>query len=52
MGQPAEDAAGGAPSPHHGYAADTAAYLRRLKGIEGQVRGIVRMVDEDTYCID
>lgn len=35
-----------------GYAADKAAYLRRLKRIEGQVRGIARMVDEDKYCID
>ena len=26
--------------------------LRRLKSIEGHVRGIERMVDEDTYCID
>ncbi|MFF1385713.1 metal-sensitive transcriptional regulator [Arthrobacter sp. NPDC058288] len=39
------------PSPN-GYAADKAAYLRRLKRIEGQVRGIARMVDEDSYCID
>ncbi|WP_394252895.1 metal-sensitive transcriptional regulator [Arthrobacter pityocampae] len=36
----------------HGYAADKDAYLRRLKRIEGQVRGIARMVDEDKYCID
>ena len=36
----------------HGYATDKAAYLRRLKRIEGQVRGIARMVDEDAYCID
>ncbi|WP_427007717.1 metal-sensitive transcriptional regulator [Pseudarthrobacter sp. H2] len=36
----------------HGYTADKAAYLRRLKRIEGQVRGIARMVDEDAYCID
>jgi DNA-binding FrmR family transcriptional regulator len=35
-----------------GYAADKAAYQRRLKRIEGQVRGIARMVDEDVYCID
>ena len=28
------------------------AYLRRLKRIEGQVRGIARRVDEDKYCID
>ena len=26
--------------------------LRRLKSIEGHVRGVQRMVDEDTYCID
>ena len=26
--------------------------LKRLRRIEGQVRGIQRMVDEDTYCID
>ena len=36
----------------HGYAADKGAYLRRLKRIEGQVRGIARMIDEDKYCID
>lgn len=36
----------------HGYASDKDAYLRRLKRIEGQVRGIARMVDEDKYCID
>jgi DNA-binding FrmR family transcriptional regulator len=36
----------------HGYADDKARYQRRLKRIEGQVRGIARMVDEDVYCID
>ena len=35
-----------------GYTADKAAYQRRLGRIEGQVRGIARMVDDDTYCID
>jgi DNA-binding FrmR family transcriptional regulator len=35
-----------------GYAEDKAAVQRRLKRIEGQVRGIARMVDEDAYCID
>jgi DNA-binding FrmR family transcriptional regulator len=35
-----------------GYSADKAAYQRRLRRIEGQVRGIARMVDDDTYCID
>jgi DNA-binding FrmR family transcriptional regulator len=36
----------------HGYTAEKDAYLKRLKRIEGQVRGIARMVDEDVYCID
>jgi DNA-binding FrmR family transcriptional regulator len=27
-------------------------YLTRLKRVEGQVRGLQRLVDEDTYCID
>ena len=35
-----------------GYTEDKDAYLRRLRRIEGQVRGIARMVDEDVYCID
>ncbi|MBK7822377.1 MAG: metal-sensitive transcriptional regulator [Tessaracoccus sp.] len=38
--------------PHRGYSPEKAAYLRRLKLIEGQVRGIARMVDDDQYCID
>ncbi|GAA3707248.1 metal-sensitive transcriptional regulator [Zhihengliuella alba] len=36
----------------HGYSADKEALLKRLRRIEGQVRGIARMVEEDTYCID
>ena len=35
-----------------GYAGDKDAYLKRLRRIEGQVRGIARMVDDDTYCIE
>lgn len=35
-----------------GYIAEKQAHLNRLRRIEGQVRGIQRMVDEDTYCID
>ena len=34
----------------HGY--DKAALSKRLHRIEGQVRGIERMVDDDRYCID
>lgn len=37
---------------HHGYMADKQRYLARLKRIEGQARGIHRMVDEEQYCID
>lgn len=37
---------------HHGYLQDKAKYLARLKRIEGQARGIHRMIDEDKYCID
>ena len=33
-------------------AAMKAAVLKRLNRIEGQVRGVARMVDEDRYCID
>ena len=35
-----------------GYSDDKAAVLKRLNRIEGQVRGIHRMVEQDTYCID
>ncbi|HKE64607.1 MAG TPA: metal-sensitive transcriptional regulator [Micromonosporaceae bacterium] len=35
-----------------GYSGDKAALLARLRRVEGQVRGVQRMVDEDTYCID
>ncbi|GAA1737959.1 metal-sensitive transcriptional regulator [Brachybacterium phenoliresistens] len=36
----------------HGYHDDKPAYLRRLKRVEGQVRGLQRMIEEDVYCID
>jgi DNA-binding FrmR family transcriptional regulator len=35
-----------------GYEQDKAEVQRRLRRIEGQVRGVQRMVDEDAYCID
>lgn len=41
-----------APEATHGYHSNKDAYLKRLRRIEGQVRGIQRMVDEDKYCID
>src|SRR5690606_1985366 len=36
----------------HGYITEKDRYLKRLSRIEGQVRGIARMVDEEKYCID
>jgi DNA-binding FrmR family transcriptional regulator len=36
----------------HGYANTKDAHLRRLRRIEGQVRGLQRMIDQDEYCID
>ena len=36
----------------HSYDADKAKILARLSRIEGQVRGISRMIEEDKYCID
>ncbi|GAC1529526.1 MAG: metal-sensitive transcriptional regulator [Acidimicrobiales bacterium] len=35
-----------------GYSDDKDALLKRLRRIEGQVRGLQRQVSEDTYCID
>lgn len=35
-----------------GYHATKDAHLKRLRRIEGQVRGLHRMVEEDTYCIE
>jgi CsoR family transcriptional regulator, copper-sensing transcriptional repressor len=35
-----------------GYSANRDAVLKRLRRIEGQVRGVERMVEEDRYCID
>jgi len=36
----------------HGYTENKDAYLRRMRRIEGQVRGIAKMIDDDKYCID
>ena len=43
---------GEAPETQYGYTSNKEAHLKRLRRIEGQVRGIARMVDEDKYCID
>jgi DNA-binding FrmR family transcriptional regulator len=36
----------------NGYAGNKDDHLRRLRRIEGQVRGIARMIEDDKYCID
>ncbi|GAA3596080.1 metal-sensitive transcriptional regulator [Klugiella xanthotipulae] len=42
----------GGDHAHHGYITDKEVYLKRLRRIEGQARGVQRMVDEEQYCID
>jgi DNA-binding FrmR family transcriptional regulator len=39
-------------TPVHGYTKDRDALINRLHRIEGQVRGVERMVEDDRYCID
>ncbi|MDA3649463.1 metal-sensitive transcriptional regulator [Saccharopolyspora indica] len=36
----------------HGYTHDKDNYAKRLRRVEGQVRGLARMIDNDEYCID
>lgn len=38
--------------PTSGYATNKDGHAKRLRKIEGQVRGIAKMIDEDKYCID
>jgi DNA-binding FrmR family transcriptional regulator len=40
------------PEHVHGYTSEKSSHLKRLRRIEGQVRGLQRMVEEDKYCID
>jgi DNA-binding FrmR family transcriptional regulator len=44
-----------APDPshfRHSYSKDTAHLMRRLSRMEGQVRGIARMIEREEYCVD
>lgn len=47
-----DGAAAKAPSVTHGYTARKESHLKRLRRVEGQIRGLQRMVEEDQYCID
>ncbi|MEU6933789.1 metal-sensitive transcriptional regulator [Streptomyces sp. NPDC046374] len=53
-GDPSVGAAAGTDHDHgvHGYHQQKDEHLKRLRRIEGQIRGLQRMVDEDVYCID
>lgn len=39
-------------TPTRGYSADKDQLAKRLARVEGQVRGVAKMVDDDRYCID
>ena len=41
-----------AEAHQHGYISEKNRYLARMRRIEGQARGIAKMIDEDKYCID
>jgi len=41
-----------ATESHHGYISNKDGYLARLRRIEGQARGLQKMVAEEQYCID
>ena len=43
---------GGQIAATYGYVAHKDSYAKRLRRIEGQVRGIAKMIEEDKYCID
>ncbi len=50
--EPTAPSAPPAGPPAHGYTAQKDAHLKRLRRIEGQIRGLHRMVEDDKYCID
>lgn len=43
---------GGHVAASHGYSERKDDYAKRLRRVEGQVRGIAKMIDDDKYCID
>jgi len=52
MSEAQQDLQAPADPPHHGYIENKAGYLNRLRRIEGQARGLQKMVDDEKYCID
>lgn len=47
-----EPAHAGEPQHSHSYHGDKSKLLSRLARVEGQIRGVGRMVEDDRYCID
>ena len=50
--QPAAEDQPAAAHAHHGYISNQDNYLKRLRRIEGQARGLQGMVSDEKYCID
>jgi DNA-binding FrmR family transcriptional regulator len=50
--QPAHGHAAATDTFRHSYSKDKAQLVRRLARIEGQVRGIARMIEREEYCVD
>jgi DNA-binding FrmR family transcriptional regulator len=48
----AEEAGAGPDAAAHGYSPNKENYAKRLRRIEGQVRGVAKMIEDDKYCID
>ena len=48
----ASDTSGGGDTFRHSYTRDKSQLVRRLARIEGQVRGIARMIEREEYCVD
>ena len=42
----------GGMTASHGYTSNKDNYAKRLRRIEGQVRGVAKMIEDDKYCID
>ncbi|GGO46520.1 MULTISPECIES: metal-sensitive transcriptional regulator [Streptomyces] len=51
-GEQAQDPEQAQDHKTHGYHKQKDEHLKRLRRIEGQIRGLQRMVEEDVYCID
>lgn len=50
--QDSSAAQGDRQHPEYGYLADKTSYVARMRRIEGQIRGIQKMVEKEKYCID